>query len=85
MTPLPLVRWLPRRGIYVVLTSNVPGLSCWVEYRPRLHVFDAICADDSIFPMSFRMASARKLRTDDLFTAIGFLLRGGRPSKGEPL
>lgn len=75
-----LTRWVPGRGIYVVLTPNVPGLSCWIEYRPRLRVFDAFCADDSIFPMSFRIMRARKLRTDDLFTAIGFLLRGGRPS-----
>lgn len=74
---MPLIRWVSTRGIYVV---RVPGLSCWIEYRPKLQVFDAFCADASLYPMSYRIISARKLRTDDLFAAIGFLLRSGRPS-----
>jgi hypothetical protein len=72
----------PRSGNSWTLGNRaLPGR--WVEYRPKLMVFDAICEGVG-WSVVQRMAGARILRTDDLFAAIGFLLRDGRPSpKGE--
>ena len=51
-----------------------------VEYRPKLKVFDAVCPGEG-YNVRAMMAGAKRLRTNDLFEAIGFLLRGGVPSK----
>lgn len=52
----------------------------WIEYRPKLRVFDAFCINEG-YSMAAMMAGARKLRTNDLFEAIGFIVRNGYPSK----
>lgn len=53
-----------------------------IEYRPKLGVFDAIVEGYGVHKAQ-RMAGAKKLRTDDFFAAVGFILRRGEPSKKE--
>lgn len=69
-----------RLGAVLVMKDPACGWEKWIEYRPKLKVFDAFCAPADTYPIAMRMLRARKLRTDDLFAAIGFLVRNGEPN-----
>lgn len=62
-------RWTVSRGTTMLQFRPLAG-KWWIEWRPKLMMYDVIGFDylHSIYPR-------RVLRTDDLFTAVGEVLR----------
>ena len=68
----PSIRWVaPYGGRGQCVRLSVRPSYGWIEWRPKLQVWDAIVTLHDYGPYKFITASV--LRTDDLFAAISFI------------